>query len=48
MAVTFDAEETQADCQPRAAMPVHSLVHSLVPYDAKSRDATSRTTAPEP
>jgi len=29
-------------------MPVHSLVHSLVPYDALSRDATSRITAPEP
>ena len=48
MAVTLDSEETQADCPPRAAMPVHSLVLSLVPYDAPSRDATSRNTAPEP
>jgi len=48
MAVTFDSEETQADFPPRPAMPVHSLVLSLVPYDAQSRDATSRNTAPEP
>jgi len=48
MAVTLDSEETQADCPPRAAMPVHSLVLSLVPYDAPSHDATSRNTAPEP
>jgi len=48
MAETFDYEETQDDCQPRHAMPVHSLVHFLLPDDAPPSHATSKTIEPEP